>query len=228
MEWQLTSEVAGRLVVAALLGAIIGLERELDDHPAGLRTFITVSVGAALFGAVSTVGFDEYVQARADSNINVDVTRVASQVVVGISFLGAGLIFRRGDAVLNLTTAAGLWATSAVGLAAGVGNVGLAVTATLIVAVVLVVMPLPKRWLVERLGRQRRTVTLTASSEADLAEMRQTLAAHPAMTIDWWQVEKHDGQVGAKCQLSGRSLEEIDSQLDDLAVAPSVIDMRRT
>lgn len=228
MDWQLTWDVVGRLFVAAALGAVIGLERELDDHPAGLRTFITVSVGAALFGAISTVGFDEYVRARADTNINVDVTRVASQVVVGISFIGAGLIFRRGDSVMNLTTAAGLWATSAVGLAAGVGNTGLAVATTLIVALVLVLMPAPKRWLMQRLGRQRRTVEVATATEAELVAMKAEFEDSPAITIDWWMVEKHEGKLGAKCQLSGRSLSEIDAHLDHLAVTSAVIDLRRS
>ena len=228
MEWAITWDVAGRLVVAAILGAVIGLERELDDHPAGLRTFTTVAVGAALFGAISTVGFDEFIAERSTTNVNVEVTRVASQVVVGIGFLGAGLIFRRGEAVVNLTTAAGLWATAAVGLAAGIGNTGMAITATLIVALVLVIVPLPKRWLVTRYGRQRRLVKLTSASEADLTAVRTSLEDGSSVAVDWWRVEKHDGKIGASCQLSGRSLEEIDGELDRLASTPAVVDLERT
>ena len=228
MEWAITWDLAGRLVVAAVLGAVIGLERELDDHPAGLRTFTTVAVGAALFGAISTVGFDEFIAERSTTNVNVEVTRVASQVVVGIGFLGAGLIFRRGEAVVNLTTAAGLWATAAVGLAAGIGNTGMAITATLIVALVLVIVPLPKRWLVTRYGRQRRLVKLTSASEADLTAVRTSLEAGPSVSVDWWQAEKHDGKVGASCQLSGRSLAEIDGELDRLAATSAVVDLERT
>lgn len=228
MEWAITWDVAGRLLAAAVLGAIIGLERELDDHPAGLRTFTTVAVGAALFGAVSTLGFDEFVAERSSTNVNVEVTRVASQVVVGIGFLGAGLIFRRGDAVINLTTAAGLWATAAVGLAAGVGNVGMAITATAMVALVLVVVPLPKRWMVARYGRQRRKVKLTAESEASLSRLRTVCEESSVLSVDWWRLEKYDGRAGASFQVSGRSLEEVDEELDGVARSSSVIDMDRT
>ena len=228
MQWAITWDVAGRLVVAAILGAIIGLERELDDHPAGLRTFTTVSVGAALFGIVSTVGFDEFVAERSTTNVNVEVTRVASQVVVGIGFLGAGLIFRRGASVINLTTAAGLWATAAVGLAAGVGNVGMAITAAVIVALVLVLVPLPKRWLVNRYGRQRRLVNLAVASEADLTSVRAALDESSVLSVEWWRVGKRDGKVGATCQVTGQSLEDIDEQLDRLAVSSAVIDLDRT
>jgi putative Mg2+ transporter-C (MgtC) family protein len=101
-----SDEAVLRLVVAVVLGAAVGAEREARDQPAGLRTHIAVCLGAAIFGVVSTLGFDEFQAERARTNINVDVTRVASQVVVGIGFLGAGVIFRQRDVVKNLTTAA--------------------------------------------------------------------------------------------------------------------------
>ena len=85
-----TSTSLARIGLALLLGGLVGLDRELSHQPAGLRTHITVALGAALFGVISVHGFDAYVQPRADSNYQVDVTRVASQVVVGIGFLGAG------------------------------------------------------------------------------------------------------------------------------------------
>ncbi|MDQ3782475.1 MAG: MgtC/SapB family protein, partial [Actinomycetota bacterium] len=124
------AEAIIRMVFATILGAAVGVEREVDDQPAGMRTHIAVSLGAALFGIVSTLGFQEYVVERAASNINVDVTRVASQVVVAIGFLGAGMIFRQGTAVKNLTTGASLWTTAAIGLACGVGDSGTAAVAT--------------------------------------------------------------------------------------------------
>src|SRR5687767_12467524 len=85
-----------RLLAATVLGAAIGIEREAGDQPAGLRTQIAVALGAALFGVVSTLGFLEFQASRAATDINVDVTRVASNVAVGIGFLGAGVIFRSG------------------------------------------------------------------------------------------------------------------------------------
>ncbi len=228
MELFFTWDVAGRLVVAALLGAIVGSERELDDHPAGMRTFMTVCVGAALFGVVSTVGFDEFAALRSTTNYNIDVTRVASQVVVGIGFLGAGLIFRRGDSVINLTTAASLWATAAVGLAAGVGNVGLAILTTVIVAAVLLIVPLPKRWLLRRFGRERRTLELVPAPDTTVEALRTHLETVEGLEIGSWNVEKHDGVRRVKCQLTCRVGDCIDDMVANLSTSDLVTDLRPT
>ncbi|NTX11656.1 MgtC/SapB family protein [Myxococcus sp. CA056] len=112
--------IALRLGVAALLGAVLGLERELRGQAAGLRTHILVSLGACLFTLASvfvewTLGGDSPDGSRAD------VSRIASQVVVGIGFLGAGAIIRDQGQVKGLTTAANLWLTASVGLATGMG-----------------------------------------------------------------------------------------------------------
>ncbi|HEX7275962.1 MAG TPA: MgtC/SapB family protein, partial [Acidimicrobiales bacterium] len=131
-------DVVLRIALAVLLGGLVGLEREVSHQPAGLRTHITVALGAALFGVLSVHGFDAYVQARGDSNYQVDVTRVASQVVVGVGFLGAGAILKEGATVRGLTTAASLWATAAIGLAVGMGNflAGSVTTAALLLSLV--------------------------------------------------------------------------------------------
>jgi putative Mg2+ transporter-C (MgtC) family protein len=108
-----------RLAVAALLGAAIGLERELDEKAAGLRTHMLVSVGSALFTLVSAYGFREFlVNGKV---VSFDPSRIAAQIVTGVGFLGAGVIFRQGFTVRGLTTAASLWLVAAVGLAAGAG-----------------------------------------------------------------------------------------------------------
>ncbi|HEU5242755.1 MAG TPA: MgtC/SapB family protein, partial [Gaiellaceae bacterium] len=95
-------EVLLRLFVAAALGGAIGLERELRERQAGLRTHLVVSVGAALFTLVSAYGFTDF-------GARVDPTRIAAQIVTGIGFLGAGAIIRQGLSVRGLTTAATLW-----------------------------------------------------------------------------------------------------------------------
>ncbi len=97
------------LLLASALGAIVGLERELHGRPAGLRTHILLSLGAAMFGTVS----------RGLTDPNVDPTRIAAQVVTGIGFIGAGTIIHLGGTVRGLTTAASIWATAAIGLAVG-------------------------------------------------------------------------------------------------------------
>ena len=108
-----TLEMIYRLTLAAVLGMSIGLEREYRGKPAGLRTYTLVALGAALFTLMSiksSLGTPYF-----------DPSRIASQVVVGIGFIGGGLIFLKGDAVMGLTTAAGLWVAAAIGMAVGFG-----------------------------------------------------------------------------------------------------------
>lgn len=102
-------ETLAQLLLASVLGAVVGLERELHGRPAGLRTHILLSLGAAIFGMVS----------RGMDVPNVDPTRIAAQVVTGIGFIGAGTIIHLGGTVRGLTTAASIWTTAAIGLAVG-------------------------------------------------------------------------------------------------------------
>lgn len=125
-------DVTIRLVLAAVLGGAIGLERELREREAGLRTHMLVSVGAALFTLVSAYGFSEF-RYGLETGITLDPTRIAAQIVTGIGFLGAGAIIRQGLSVRGLTTAATLWAVAAIGLASGAGYYSAAVIATVVV-----------------------------------------------------------------------------------------------
>ena len=112
-------EMIGRVLLATLLAGVIGLEREFHGKPAGLRTYSLVGLGAGMFTLASIVGFD-----------GADESRVAAQIVTGVGFLGAGAIFREGVGVEGLTTAAGLWAAAAIGMASGSGEYLLAGTGT--------------------------------------------------------------------------------------------------
>ncbi len=115
-----------RLVMAVLLGALVGYERERQGKPAGLRTHAMVALGAALFTVVSVYGFGE----------TADTSRVAAMIVSGIGFLGAGAILHERGGVQGLTTAASLWVTAAIGIAVGVGMVLMSLaTAALVFAV---------------------------------------------------------------------------------------------
>ena len=118
------AEVLLRLFVAAVLGGAIGLERELRERQAGLRTHLVVSLGSALFTLVSAYAFIDF-------GVRVDPTRIAAQIVTGIGFLGAGAIIRQGLSVRGLTTAATLWLVAAIGMAAGAGYWEGALIATL-------------------------------------------------------------------------------------------------
>ncbi len=126
-------EIVLRLLLALVLGAGIGFQRERMKKPAGLRTHILICLGAALFTVISIYGF-------ADS---VDPSRVAAGVVTGIGFLGAGVIFRslKGDVVVGLTTAASVWVTAAIGLACGVG---MYLVAFIVAVISVLVLMLPK------------------------------------------------------------------------------------
>ncbi len=129
-------DVFVRLVVAAALGGAIGLERELREREAGLRTHLLVSVGAAVFTLVSAYGFADF-QYGFETGVTLDPTRIAAQIVTGIGFLGAGAIIRQGLSIRGLTTAATLWVVAAIGMASGAGYYSAAVVSTAIVLVSL-------------------------------------------------------------------------------------------
>ena len=129
-----TEDVLIRIGLCALLGGLIGLERELSEHHAGFRTHVLVALGAGLF----TLGGVHAMEAYADRGASVDPTRIAAQVVTGIGFLGAGAILRQGDTVRGLTTAASLWVTAAVGTAVGLGFL-LGAAATTVAALVALI-----------------------------------------------------------------------------------------
>ena len=120
-------EQVGELGAALLLSAVIGVEREYRQKDAGLRTHTLVGLGSALFMIVSKYGFNDVLSAQ---EIVVDPSRMAAQIVSGIGFIGAGLIFVRKESVRGLTTAASIWLVAAVGAAAGAGLVVLAGVAT--------------------------------------------------------------------------------------------------
>lgn len=121
-----------QLTLAAFLGLTVGVEREYKRKAAGMRTYALVSLGAALFTIISVDGFVSFLIYQ-----NIDPTRIASQVVVGIGFIGAGLIFFRGDKVEGLTTAAALWVAAAIGVAVGIGMYAVAIFATLLTLLVV-------------------------------------------------------------------------------------------
>ena len=135
-------ELSLRLVVALVLGSFIGVERELQNMPAGFRTHALVSLGSALFTVISAEAF---------TGPGSDPTRIAAQVVSGIGFLGGGAILHYGGTVRGLTTAASLWSVAAVGMAAGAGLYVMAAVGTVLVVTALEVFQrverLTKRWL---------------------------------------------------------------------------------
>ncbi len=132
---QFMVETLLRLVLAGVLGGVIGYEREHTNRPAGFRTHILVCVGAALVMVTSEFIFDIY-----GGKVNLDPARLGAQVISGIGFLGAGTIIRDGFNVRGLTTAASLWAVSCVGIAVGIGFYGGAVIATILIFLTLIIL----------------------------------------------------------------------------------------
>ena len=152
------------LTLAFALSALVGLEREIRQKSAGLRTHTLVGVSAALFMLVSKYGFMNILE---NGRVVLDPSRVAAQVVSGIGFIGGGIIFMRRDVVRGLTTAASIWLTAALGMACGAGLPVLAVATTLGHFVIMLLFPK----LVRRLPRSRRRATeiyITYSSRASV------------------------------------------------------------
>jgi putative Mg2+ transporter-C (MgtC) family protein len=174
-------EILLRLLLAAVLGGVIGVNRGRLEWAAGLRTHMLVSVGAALAIIVSAFGFAD-VLTRPD--IVLDPSRIAAQVISGVGFLGAGtiLFLQREQVIRGLTTAAGLWAVSAIGLAAGSGLYFAAVAATLVIWVILALLkPIERRFIQSRDRRPRVTVRL--GGVPALSAVEAVLARHRLPTF---------------------------------------------
>jgi putative Mg2+ transporter-C (MgtC) family protein len=153
-----------RLGLSLLLGGLLGLEREFRGHPAGLRTHLIVCLGACLFTLVS-IAAALPLSAGAPPGVEADITRIASQIVVGIGFLGGGAILRHGTSVRGLTTAANLWLTASVGLAAGMGFfLGAGVTVALALLVLVGLRPVER--FINRI-RQRHRIQGDGEPSAD-------------------------------------------------------------
>jgi putative Mg2+ transporter-C (MgtC) family protein len=168
-----SEELVLRLVVAAVLGGLVGLERERLEWAAGMRTHALVSLGSALFMVVSIFGFSDVLN---EQHVILDPSRVAAQVASGIGFIGAGTIIFRREIVKGLTTAASIWAVAAVGLAVGGGMFLAAVSATLLALVLLVLArPVKQRLFPNR--KEARRVRLILKRETSLAELRSEIEA---------------------------------------------------
>lgn len=141
-------EMVLRLMIAAVLGGLVGWEREVNNHPAGFRTHILVSVGSALIMLISIYAFVPFIEG--DRRFLFDPARLSAQVVSGIGFLGAGTILRQGVTVSGLTTAASLWVIAGIGLAVGSGFYFAAVVTTLLVLVSLELLNRIERYIVKR------------------------------------------------------------------------------
>ena len=157
-----------RICVAALLGGVIGLDREYRAKDAGFRTHFLVALGSAMFMVVSMFGFGDVVGTE---GYRLDPSRVAAQVVSGIGFIGAGTIIFQKHVLKGLTTAAGIWCTAAIGLACGAGMYVLATAATLLALLCLEAF----NFFLHRFGGRNVALRLTATSKEDVLHVIEVL-----------------------------------------------------
>lgn len=178
-----------RLVLAALFGTIIGLDREYREKEAGFRTHFLVSLGSALMMIVSQYGFSEILT---HDDVSLDPSRIAAQVVSGIGFIGAGTIIFNHQIVRGLTTAASLWATAGIGLTAGAGMSWLALAATILTLVALEGLSLVFR----SLGSRRMVVVFSASDRTGVADTLDRIRTDGYMVVSYEVVPQVVGGDG--------------------------------
>ncbi|GAA1555125.1 MgtC/SapB family protein [Kribbella sancticallisti] len=203
------------LLIAFVLSMIIGVERQLRQKSAGVRTHTLVGTGAAIFTLVSAFGFSNVV----GTDVNLDPSRIAAQIVSGVGFLGAGVIFMRRDMVRGLTTAATIWMTAAVGMACGAGMPVLAVAATMMH--LIAVGPLAR--LTKFLPSPDRRKLITVRYVDGSGVLREILATATSMgfvaSVLGTDVHREGGrqQVRASMRFTGRApLQNLVIALDDL------------
>src|SRR5437868_3084231 len=194
-------DIVIRFLLAVALTGAIGVEREISAQPAGLRTHITLGLGAALFGLLSVHGFDAYVAGRNTNNYQIDVSRVASQVVVGVGFLGAGAILKEGASIRGLTTAASLWTSAAIGLACGLGNFVAAAAAAVALLLSLVVLRAPRGWVRRRLARSLQTVIIHVRLGANPSSLVSALHEIDGCDVRAVSIRRHDEGTTIEAEL---------------------------
>lgn len=181
-----TTDFIIRLAVAAMLGGVIGLEREYRAKEAGFRTHFLVALGSALFMILSMYGFDTVLGPLGPA-ASYDPSRIASQVVTGIGFIGAGTIIFQKHVVRGLTTAAGLWVTSAIGMTCGGGMYGLAAASTILVLICLEAL----NFILHRFGTKSVLVTLNSTTRDSIKKVLDRLQADDIDIDSYEMQEKH-------------------------------------
>ena len=185
----ITYEFILRLFVAAILGGVIGLEREYRAKEAGFRTHFLVALGSGLFMILSQFGFDDVLGHY--EQVSLDPSRIASQVVTGIGFIGAGTIIFQKHVVRGLTTAAGLWVTSAIGMTAGAGMYVLSIATTVLVLLCLEAL----YFILQHFGTRNITVTFSTPKEENIQLVLQRLR-DKEIIIDSYEMKRKDTSSG--------------------------------
>lgn len=200
------SEILIRIIFSIILGFIIGLERELTNKSAGLRTQTLVCLGACIFTILSVTGFATSVSLYPMG----DPSRVAAQIITGIGFIGAGTVLRHGLTVTGLTTASTLWIAAAIGMACGCGKLDIAVVSTILTVAILVIIRIFEIKLLSHNSKHYRQLKITFSCEAvDYDNVFNKISEIFPDTIDYnFKTADEDGtkiKVNAKVKSNDKS-----------------------
>ncbi len=213
------SHLIARLLLAALLGSLIGLERERLQWVAGLRTHMLVCVGSALIMIVSMHGFGDVL---GEPGIGLDPSRVAAQVVSGIGFLGAGTILLRREVIRGLTTAASLWSVAAVGLAVGGGLYLASISATLLILGILAGLKPLERRMAARHHEFRALIVKFDSRLTSQSEIEAALAKG-GVWLQHSEVTQSDGSLSRlRLVVRGGAFDDEDAVAEYLRTFPGV------
>ncbi|MGG1516505.1 MgtC/SapB family protein [Paenibacillus oryzisoli] len=229
--WQIDYlELSIRIVIAVVLGGIVGFERELGDHAAGFRTHILVCLGSALISLLSIYGFAEFAY---EPNVRLDPSRLAAQVVSGIGFLGAGTIMRTGVSVSGLTTAASLWVVAAIGLAVGAGFYYGAALATVAMLISLFLLnKVEKRFLN---SRNKMTLSIEVWDDSRNVSLIFAKVKEMGIQIRETHIENRDKSVNDEVRRTvyikmvvKAKTKQLDQAVEMLPTMPNVISMSTT
>lgn len=177
-----------RLLVAGILGAIIGLDREYRAKEAGYRTHFLVSLGSALIMIVSQYGFQEIIK---ENSVTLDPSRVAAQVVSGIGFIGAGTIILQKQIVRGLTTAAGIWATAGIGLAVGAGMYAIGIATTVLTLIGLELLS----YIFKSVGMKSSMIAFSTNNKDTLKQIADRFKSKDYMIVSYEMQTLHPGEM---------------------------------
>jgi putative Mg2+ transporter-C (MgtC) family protein len=218
-------QIALRLVLAVMLGGLIGFEREQSSHAAGLRTHMMVCLGSCLLMLLSIYGFSAFVD---EANVRVDPARLAAAVITGVGFLGAGTILHTGKGITGLTTAASVWVVSAIGLGVGAGFYFASSVATAMVLFVLWAMNKLERKYI-RGKRERVIVVITEDRPRVLGRMQEVLDSRGInvrkMSVREEAAASEFGHLEVRLQIGAQNQQTVAQLLDILRFVEGVLEV---
>ncbi|GIP40355.1 methyltransferase [Paenibacillus sp. J31TS4] len=228
--WQISHlDLTLRIILALVLGGLIGIEREWSNHAAGFRTHILVCVGSAAIMLLSIYGFGEFAM---EPNVRMDPARLAAQVISGIGFLGAGAILRTGPTVSGLTTAASIWVVAAIGLSVGAGFY---YGAILVTGLVLVSLFFLNKWEKHLLRHRRnhdlivkvldRPGTLTAVTASLSKRGIQIKNVHLEHETDTEMADGEDAVMSIRLVLKTPKPEDLIHAIEEVGQHPNVVSL---